>query len=99
MWRKKLEDEENYNLSDGLFASGVFHILHKHHKRVTMANLAQLVNVLGAIQTKGEKIILTPIYYAFLLYSNNTGEFLLESDVESEKYNFQYQDTKIGAIY
>ncbi len=98
MWRKPLEDEENYNLSDGLFASGVFHILHKHCHRVTMANLAQLVNVLGAIQTKGEKVILTPIYYAFLLYSNNTGDYLLESDVESEKYNFQYQDTKIENV-
>jgi len=98
MWRKKLDDEENYNLSDGLFASGVFHILHKHPKRVTMANLAQLVNVLGAIQTKGKKIILTPIYYAFLLYSNNTGNYLLESNVESEKYNFQYQDKKIENV-
>jgi len=98
IWRKPLDDEENYKLSDGIFACGFFHILQKHCERVTMANLAQLVNVLGAIQTKGKGVILTPIYYAFYLYSNNTGDFLLDSEVKVEKYNFQYRNEKIENV-
>lgn len=98
MWRKELDEEENYTLFDGLFACGFFHILHRHCKRVTMANLAQLVNLLGAIHTTKDKILLTPIYYAFLLYSNNTGKFLLDSAVKSEKYEFEYNDEKIKDV-
>ncbi|HOV21601.1 MAG TPA: alpha-L-arabinofuranosidase C-terminal domain-containing protein, partial [bacterium] len=55
-------------------------------------------NVLGAIQTKGKGVILTPIYYAFYLYSNNTGDFLLDSEVKVEKYNFQYRNEKIENV-
>lgn len=73
IWGRKHEESGDYNLSDGLFACGVFHILQRHCKTVKMANLAQLVNVLGAIKTSKDGLYLTPIYYAFLLYSNNTG--------------------------
>jgi len=81
--------EENYSLKDGLFAAGVFIILHKLCRSVTMANLAQLVNVLGAIHTNKQGLFLTPIYKAFELFVNHTGEIVLDALVKSETYDIK----------
>ena len=61
---------EKYEVRDGLFAAGVMHAMQRLGDRVTMANLAQLVNVLGAIHTTSTQIVETPIYKVFELYSN-----------------------------
>lgn len=95
---KKLTSEENYNLSDALFACGFFHILHKHCKRVTMANIAQLVNILGVIRTTKESMVLTTLYYAFYLYSNNTGKYLVESETEVDTFDEEYGGEKIKNV-
>ena len=81
--------EENYALKDGLFAAGVFIVLHRLSQSVTMANLAQLVNVLGAIHTGKEGIYLTSIYRAFELFVNHTGEIILDTLVTSETYDIE----------
>jgi len=98
IWREPLTAEENYTLSDCLFACGFFHILHKHCRRVTMANLAQLVNILGAIRTTENSMVLTTLYYAFYLYSNNTGKYLIESQVEVESFDEEYGEEKIKNV-
>ena len=81
--------EENYALKDGLFAAGVFIIIHKLSQSVTMANLAQLVNVIGAIHTEKEGLYLTSIYKAFELFVNHTGKILLDTFVKSETYDIE----------
>jgi len=81
--------EENYALKDGLFAAGVFITLHKLCRSVTMANLAQLVNVLGAIHTDKQSLYLTSIYRTFELFVNHIGEIVLDALVESETYNIE----------
>jgi alpha-N-arabinofuranosidase len=81
--------EENYSLKDGLFAAGVFITLHKLCRSVTMANLAQLVNALGAIHTEKQGLYLTPIYRAFELFANHTGEIVLDAFVNSETYDIE----------
>lgn len=68
IWLPEGLDNSMYALRDGLFAAGVFHAMHRLNDRVTMANLAQLVNVLGAIQTNMTDLVETPIYKAFKLY-------------------------------
>jgi len=67
-------------LCDGLFAAGMFNVFHRLANNVTMANLAQLVNVLPAIVTndRGE-LYVNPIYLAFKLYRNNTGKIVLRT--------------------
>ena len=56
-------------LRDGVLAAANFNIFHRHTDRVKMANIAQTINVLQAmILTKGDKIALTPTYYAFKMY-------------------------------
>lgn len=81
--------EENYALKDGLFAAGVFIVLHKLCQSVTTANLAQLVNVLGAIHTDKKGLYLTSIYKAFELFVNHTEEIVLDPLVNSETYNIK----------
>ncbi|GAG92250.1 unnamed protein product, partial [marine sediment metagenome] len=81
--------EENYALKDGLFAAGIFIMLHRLCQSVTMASLAQLVNVLGAIHTEKHGLYLTSIYRAFELFVNHTGETVLDVLVKSETYNIE----------
>ena len=81
--------EENYALKDGLFAAGVFIVLHRLCQSVTMANLAQLVNVIGAIHTEKHGLYLTSIYKAFELFVNHAGEMVLDALVKSETYHIE----------
>lgn len=51
---------------DALVAGVHFDIFHRHAQRLTMANIAQTVNVLQAmILTDGEQMVLTPTYHVF----------------------------------
>jgi alpha-N-arabinofuranosidase len=79
--------EENYALKDGLFTAGVLLILQKMCNTVAMANLAQLVNVIGAIHTEKKGLYLTSIYHAFDLFVNHTGRIVLDPLIVSEKYS------------
>ena len=81
--------EEIYTLKDGLFAAGIFIVLHRLCQSLTMANLAQLVNVLGAIHTDKKGLYLTSIYRAFELFVDHTGEIALDVLVDSETYDIQ----------
>lgn len=74
--------EADYALRDGLFAAGIFHALHRLGDRVPLANLAQLVNVLGAMRTTATELVRSPIYLAFQLYSENTGTQRLKTVVK-----------------
>lgn len=56
-------------LRDGITAALNFDIFIRHSDRISMANIAQAVNVLqSVILTEGEKKVKTPTYYAFELY-------------------------------
>ena len=61
---------EKYEVRDGIFAAGVMHAMQRLGDKVTMANVAQLVNVLGVIHTTSTQVVETPIYKVFELYSN-----------------------------
>jgi alpha-L-arabinofuranosidase len=56
-------------IRDALVAALNFNIFHEHARRVKMANIAQMVNVLQAmILTDGPRMTLTPTYHAFEMY-------------------------------
>jgi len=97
VWRKEANRETGYTqkstLQDGIFAAGIFHALHRLCKSVTMANLAQLVNVLPAIVTSEKGLYVNPIYLAFKLYVNHSGDTALRTRTEAETYKAE----KIGA--
>ena len=57
-------------LRDALLAALHFHVFHAHADRVRMSNVAQMVNVLQAmIQTDKHRLLLTPTYHAFEMYT------------------------------
>lgn len=72
-------------IRDALIAGINLNIFNKHCKRVKMANIAQLVNVLQAvILTEGPKMVKTPTYYVFKMYSAHQDNELLESSIDTE---------------
>ena len=72
-------------LRDALLAALHFNVFHAHADRVKMSNVAQMVNVLQAmIQTRGDRIALTPTYYAFALYTPFQDATSLPSRIEND---------------
>jgi len=72
-------------MRDALVAGITFDIFNKHCDRVKMANIAQLVNVLQAvILTEGAKMILTPTYHVFKMYSKHQEAQLVHSYMKTE---------------
>ena len=77
-------------IRDALVAGINLNIFNKHADRVKMANIAQLVNVLQAvILTEGEKMIKTPTYYVFKMYSAHQDNDLLESSIDTKKVGLE----------
>ena len=61
-------------LRDALVAAAVFDAFNRHADVLTMANIAQTINVLQCVcQTDGEAMWLTPTYHAFELYRDHMG--------------------------
>lgn len=81
--------EEPFLLRDGLYAAGMYHVLYRNCRLVTLANLAQLVNVLGAIYTTPSGLFTTPIYLANRLYLEHSGPICLHTEVESPTFDVE----------
>ena len=70
-------------MRDAIVASVNLNIFNNHSRRVIMANIAQMINVLQAIiLTEGEKLIFTPTYHVFEMYKEHQGATLVESENE-----------------
>src|SRR5581483_732248 len=62
------------SLRDALVAALTLHIFQEHADRVTMANIAQMINVLQAmILTDQDKMLLTPTYHVFEMFKVHQG--------------------------
>lgn len=85
------------SMRDALIASLTFDIFHRHAKRVQMANIAQMVNVLQAmILTKGNQMVLTPTYHVFAMYKENQDAIHIPLTITAPYYTFE--DRSIPAI-
>jgi len=74
-------------LRDALVAGINLNIFNRHADRVTMANIAQTVNVLQAmILTEREKMLLTPSYHVFEMYKVHQGATLVPLELTSPSY-------------
>jgi alpha-L-arabinofuranosidase len=77
------------SLRDALVAALNFHIFHRHAARVSMANIAQTVNVLQAmILTDKEKMLRTPTYWVFEMFKVHQGGTSLPLELQSPDYAF-----------
>jgi alpha-N-arabinofuranosidase len=80
---------QNNTLRDAVVAGLNLHIFQKHADRVTMANIAQMVNVLQAvILTDHEKMILTPTYHVFEMFKVHQGATSLPVELKTPDYTF-----------
>lgn len=78
------------SLRDALVASTTLDIFNEYSRRVRIANIAQMVNVLQAmILTKDEKMIKTPTYYVFKMYKVHHDAMLLGSLLGADKYSYE----------
>ncbi len=78
-------------MSDALVAAITFDIFNARCDRISMGNIAQTANVLQAVVlTEGERMVRTPTFYAFKLYTGHMGNTLLGSFAENEDDNISH---------
>ncbi|GAP06403.1 alpha-L-arabinofuranosidase [Anaerolinea thermolimosa] len=80
--------EEFYNLEDALVVAGFLNSFIRHADAVKIANIAQMVNVIAPIHTRGDQILLQSIYYPLAMFSNRRegGEVALHPVVNGPAY-------------
>lgn len=89
--------EQQNSMRDALVASTTLDILNYHSERVTMANIAQMVNVLQAmIRTDGEDMFKTPTYHIFDMYRAHYDTRLLHT--HSQIGSYTYGDEEIPGL-
>jgi len=85
------------SLRDALSAALHFHIFHRHANRISMANIAQTINVLQAmILTDGPRMLRTPTYWVFEMFKVHQGGTTVPVVLESDDYTFE--TTSIPAV-
>ena len=79
--------EEEYNLEDALVVAGFLNSFIRHADVVKIANIAQIVNVIAPILTRGNEMLLQTIYYPFLMYASRREGVALRPTVQGPGYN------------
>jgi len=83
VWHRAQMDENGhegviYTLEDALVVAMHFNAFIRHSRSVTMANIAQIVNVIAPICTVHDGLFLQTIFYPFELYSSLAGTTALD---------------------
>ena len=74
-------------LRDAIVAGLNLHIFHRHADRISMANIAQTINVLQAmILTDKERMLRTPTYHVFEMLKVHQGGVFLPIELETPNY-------------
>ncbi|MBO4679395.1 MAG: alpha-N-arabinofuranosidase, partial [Lachnospiraceae bacterium] len=74
-------------MRDALIASATMDIFNRHSKRVKMACIAQMVNVLQAvILTQGPDMVKTPTFYIFKMYRHHQGATAVDSYITDNTF-------------
>ena len=86
--------EERYNLEDALVVAMFLLSFIRHADSVKIANLAQLVNVIGPLLTRGDDLLKQSIFYAFRMVSARKGGVSLRGVVDGPGYTSE----RYGAV-
>ena len=80
-------------LRDAIVASLNLDIFNKHCSRISMANIAQAINVLqSVVLTKDDKLVKTPTFYVFKMYKVHHDAVLLPTEIDCMNYAFNDQE-------
>ncbi len=78
--------EEIYNLEDALVVAEFLNSFIRHADVLKIANLAQIVNVIAPIQTRGDELLIQSIFYPFEMYSKRRAGVALQALVDGPRY-------------
>jgi alpha-N-arabinofuranosidase len=78
--------EEIYNLEDALVAAGFLNSFIRHADSVKIANIAQIVNVIAPILTRGDELLRQSIYDVFRMYSTRRTGVSLRGVIDGPQY-------------
>ena len=78
--------EEVYNLEDALVAAGFLNSFIRHADSVKIANIAQIVNVIAPILTRGDEVLIQSIYHVFEMFSKRRQGVALRTAVQGPVY-------------
>ncbi|MBP7506221.1 MAG: alpha-N-arabinofuranosidase [Prolixibacteraceae bacterium] len=89
--------QQQNTLRDAVVAGVNLNIFNNHADRISMANIAQIINVLqSVILTKEDKMVLTPTYYVFKMYNVHQDATLVPTELKCE--NYVYNGQSIPAV-
>jgi alpha-N-arabinofuranosidase len=78
-------------MRDAMVAAVSFNIFHKYTRRLKMANIAQIANVLQSmVLTKGDKMVLTPTYHTFRMYNVHQDAMYLPTECDTQKFTDEF---------
>ncbi len=78
--------EEIYNLEDALVVAGFLNSFIRHADAVKIANIAQIVNTISPMQTRGNELLLQSTYYVFEMFAKRRQRIALKSVVRGPSY-------------
>lgn len=78
--------EEIYNLEDALVVAGFLNSFIRHADAVKVANLAQIVNVIAPVLTRGDNVLIQSIFYPFEMFSRRRHGVSLRPAVAGPSY-------------
>jgi alpha-N-arabinofuranosidase len=78
--------EEVYNLEDALVVAGFLHSFLRHADCIKIANLAQIVNVIAPILTRGDDMLIQSIFYPIEMFARRRDGVSLRTAVTGPGY-------------
>ena len=78
--------EEIYNLEDALVVAGFLNSFIRHADMVKIANIAQIVNVIAPLQTRGDELLVQSIFYPFEMFAQRGSGVALQTIVDGPRY-------------
>jgi alpha-N-arabinofuranosidase len=85
--------EEVYTLEDALVVAGFLNSFLRNADIVRIANIAQAVNVIAPILTKGDDLLIQSIYDAFRMFSTRRDGHSLRVDQRGPTYDLRWTGT------
>jgi len=78
--------EEVYNLEDALVVGGFLHSFLRHADVLKIANIAQIVNIIAPLLTRGDEMLVQTIFYPFEMFSKRRAGVSLRPAVRGPTY-------------
>ncbi len=90
--------EEQYDLADALAVATFLNIFIRHCRSVTLANYAQMVNVIAPIFTRPDGLFLQTVYHPLRLYAEHAQAVAVDAFVDSPVLDLPALDADLADL-